>query len=34
MSEHPYEVEILHLLVSPGHNYVGRPEDGPGPHPT
>jgi hypothetical protein len=29
-----YEIEILHLLVSPGHNYFGRPKDGPGPHPT
>ena len=29
-----YDVEVLHLLVSPGHNYAGRPKDGPGPHPT
>src|SRR4051812_25569249 len=34
MNEHRYEIEILHLLVSPGHNYFGRPKDGPGPHPT
>lgn len=31
---HRYPVEILHLLVSPGHNYFGRPADGPGEHPT
>jgi MOSC domain-containing protein YiiM len=31
---HAYPVEILHLLVSPGHNYFGRPKDGPGDHPT
>lgn len=29
-----YPVEVLHLLVSPGHNYVGRPQEGPGAHPT
>ncbi len=29
-----YPVEVLHLLVSPGHNYFGRPRDGPGQHPT
>jgi MOSC domain-containing protein YiiM len=29
-----YPVEILHLIVSPGHNYFGRPADGPGDHPT
>lgn len=31
---HRYDVEVLHLLVSPGHNYFGRPKDGPGEHPT
>lgn len=31
---HRYEVEILHLLVSPGHAYFGRPKDGPGDVPT
>ena len=31
---HRYPVEVLHLLVSPGHNYFGRPADGPGEHPT
>jgi MOSC domain-containing protein YiiM len=25
---------IHHLYVSPGHNYFGRPKDGPGDHPT
>ena len=34
MDEHRYEVEVLHLLVSPGHNYFGRPKDGPGSHPS
>lgn len=29
-----YPVDVLHLLVSPGHNYFGRPADGPGEHPT
>lgn len=29
-----YPVEVLHLLVSPGHNYLGRPADGPGDAPT
>jgi MOSC domain-containing protein YiiM len=31
---HRYDVEVLHLLVSPGHNYFGRPKGGPGDHPT
>ena len=31
---HRYDVEVLHLVVSPGHNYSGRPGDGPGDHPT
>jgi MOSC domain-containing protein YiiM len=31
---HRYDVEVLHLLVSPGHNYFGRPKDGPGDSPT
>lgn len=31
---HRYPVEVLHLVVSPGHNYFGRPKDGPGGHPT
>ena len=25
---------IRHVYVSPGHNYFGRPKDGPGDHPT
>lgn len=25
---------IHHIYVSPGHNYFGRPKDGPGAHPT
>lgn len=29
-----YEVEILHLLVSPGHAYFGRPRDGAADVPT
>jgi MOSC domain-containing protein YiiM len=33
-SGHRYDVEVLHLLVSPGHNYFGRPKDGPGNSPT
>jgi len=32
--EHRYPIEVLHILVSPGHNYFGRPADGPGEHPT
>ena len=28
------ECVIRHLYVSPGHNYFGRPKDGPGDHPT
>lgn len=31
---HRYPIEVLHLLVSPGHNYAGRPQDGAGRHPT
>jgi MOSC domain-containing protein YiiM len=31
---HRYPIEILHLLVSPGHNYFGRPRNGPADHPT
>jgi MOSC domain-containing protein YiiM len=27
-------VEIRHIFVSPGHNYFGKPKDGPGEHPT
>ena len=35
MSEYRYPVEIVHLFVSPGHNYFGRsPEGGIGDHPT
>ena len=26
--EHRYQVEVLHLLVSPEHAYFGRPRDG------
>ena len=29
-----YPFAIRHLFVSPGHNYFGRPKDGPGEHPT
>lgn len=31
MTGYRYRVEILHLLVSPGHAYFGRPQDGPTP---
>ncbi|MDD9208271.1 MOSC domain-containing protein [Georgenia sp. 10Sc9-8] len=31
---HTYEVEVLHLLVSPGHAYFGRARDGPADVPT
>lgn len=34
MTSFRYPVEVLHLLVSPGHNYFGRPADGPGDAPT
>ena len=29
-----YPITIQHIFISPGHNYFGRPKDGPGPHPT
>lgn len=29
-----YPVTIEHIYISPGHNYFGRPKDGPGAHPT
>lgn len=29
-----YPVEIRHIFISPGHNYFGKPKDGPGSHPT
>jgi MOSC domain-containing protein YiiM len=32
--DHTYPVEIRHIFVSPGHNYFGKPKDGPGHHPT
>ncbi|MFI7483910.1 MOSC domain-containing protein [Kocuria sp. M1R5S2] len=31
---HRYDVEVLHLLVSPGHAYFGRARDGPADVPT
>lgn len=34
MSEYRYDVEILHLLVSPGHAYFGRAKDGAAQVPT
>ena len=32
MNEHP--ITIHHIFISPGHNYFGRPKDGPGIHQT
>lgn len=32
MNEYP--VTIHHIFISPGHNYFGRPKDGPGEHAT
>jgi MOSC domain-containing protein YiiM len=32
MNEYP--VKIHHIFISPGHNYFGRPKDGPGEHAT
>lgn len=32
MNEYP--VTIQHIFISPGHNYFGRPKDGPGGHAT
>jgi len=29
-----YPANICHIFISPGHNYFGRPKDGPGAHPT
>lgn len=29
-----YPVELKHIFISPGHNYFGKPKDGPGEHPT
>ena len=29
-----YPITIQHIFISPGHNYFGRPKDGPGEHPT
>lgn len=29
-----YAADIRHIFISPGHNYFGRPKDGPGVHPT
>src|SRR5215211_5303305 len=35
MAEHyRYDIQILHLLVSPGHAYFGRAKDGPADVPT
>ena len=31
---HDYPITIEHIYISPGHNYFGRPKDGPGEHPT
>jgi hypothetical protein len=29
-----YSITLEHIYVSPGHNYFGKPKDGPGLHPT
>ena len=29
-----YPITIEHIYISPGHNYFGKPKDGPGLHPT
>lgn len=29
-----YPITLHHIFISPGHNYFGRPKDGPGAHPT
>jgi MOSC domain-containing protein YiiM len=29
-----YPITIHHIFISPGHNYFGRPKDGPGDHAT
>lgn len=34
MSLFTYPVTIRHIYISAGHNYFGRPKDGPGAHPT
>lgn len=34
MNSYTQAITIRQILLSPGHNYFGRPKDGPGPHPT
>ena len=29
-----YSIVLEHIYISPGHNYFGKPKDGPGLHPT
>lgn len=29
-----YAITLEHIYISPGHNYFGKPKDGPGLHPT
>lgn len=31
---HSYSITLEHIYISPGHNYFGKPKDGPGDHPT
>jgi MOSC domain-containing protein YiiM len=31
---HSYPIILEHIYISPGHNYFGKPKDGPGLHPT
>ena len=31
---HHYSITLVHIYISPGHNYFGKPKDGPGEHLT
>jgi MOSC domain-containing protein YiiM len=31
---HRYPITLEHIYISPGHNYFGKPKDGPATHPT
>lgn len=34
MADYTYPVLLHHIFISPGHNYFGRPKEGPGAHAT
>ncbi len=34
MMTYSYPIEVQHIFISPGHNYFGKPKDGPGDRPT